>query len=666
MISTVYSTEFPNRRGRCAGGAPHGVWFFITLSIAYVIVITALASCEAPSGARFNAKNWKLHVPVGTAKFEQKDGGFSLNKLSADEVQTMLGKDFSGVVYDGYETIVNTEKRINVRLPDNSTINASEQQTYLIHYPVPMGEDQIKQEMKDNFNAALDSGIEAVKEELQQSVPDYMQDDDGFLEQPPTTQSLMIPVKVNTAEEAEEDRPTVKSVKNLVYDVKLTFKSVDELPKIGNNSIKNWDHLNSSLRNQFKNWVTFDYEDKVAAPAAAVIYDRSIPTQVIWRSPQVNMDIQDGSEKTLIKINLSLEPKLIPPSPENNFTTTRGIKYNPDLEVQNFESITLVFQEGKSLASAGDTEAFASLIKMLGGVEITDAYMYMFSDTEITPNGEGSGIFVQAVEQDYVMRSAVSNKKDVITIGAGSPPPTDIIEGGLSQNHFDYTKFYASSGEQPQAIRPSSEPISLSEEILKKNAPVYEFLYRVGRNTEVTISNASGVDIALLIPLKFKAEAGEDAGSPKLVKVLDESDDYIKLNVEQLDNLLGADGQNEFDLKESVREYGEIQETHATLKIANKILPDKLMIGLTNGTLQDGVPLYESKIVLKDGKEQKLEIHDRDGAYKIPQPSLIIKANAEKRAEFSIGRIKPENAKSDMSVKIVADIAVDLKYTVKF
>ena len=90
------------------------------------------------------------------------------------------------------------------------------------------------------------------------------------------------------------------------------------------------------------------------------------------------------------------------------------------------------------------------------------------------------------------------------------------------------------------------------------------------------------------------------------------------------------------------------------------------MIGLTNGTLLDGLPLYEHKIVLKDGKEQKLEIRDVDGTYKIPQPALLIKANAENRAEFSIGRIKPENAKSDLSVKIIADIALDLKYIIPF
>ena len=661
----AYIWVFCRGRGRFTRGVRYAVRGFIKLCGVF-LVLPVLASCEAPSGAKFNARDWKLHVPVGTAKFEQKDGGFSLNKLSADEVQTMLGKDFSGVVYDGYETIGGVEKHIAVRLPEDGTINASAQQTYLIHYPVPLGEDEIKQEMKDNFNAALDSGIEAIKDELQESVPNYMRDPDGFLEQPPTTQSLMIPVKVNTAETVEEDHPTIKSVRNLVYDVTLTFKSVEELPKIGNNSIKNWEHLSVSLRNQFKSWVTFDYEALSNVPAAAVIYDKTLPTQVIWRSPPVNMDLADDSENTLIKINLSLEPKLIPPSAANGFQATRGIKYNPDLEVQDFESMTLIFREGKSIASAGDTDAFASLIRMLGGVEFTDAYMYMFSDTEITPNDEGGGIFVQAVEKEYVMRHPGSRQKEVITVGAGAPPPIDVIEGGLSQSHFDYTKFYAGQGAQPLTITASSEPVSLSEEILKKNAPVYEFLYHAGRNTEVTISRASGVDIALLIPLKFKAEAGEEAGSPKLVKVLDESDAYIKLNVEQLDNLLGADGQNDFDLKEAAGEFGDVKETVVTLKIANKILPDKLLVGLTNGTTEGGIPLYESKILLKDGKEQKIEVNDIDGKYRIPQPSLIIKANAENRAEFSIGRIRPENAQSDLSVKIVADVLVDFKYNIKF
>ena len=666
MISGANKQAFPTGRGRFSKGVWCAGRVFIKLCIVSLVFIPLFASCEAPSGVKFNAKDWKLHVPVGTAKFEQKDGDFSLNKLSAGEVQTMLGKDFSGVVYDGYETIGDEEKRINVLLPNGSTINASGQQTYLIHYPIPLGEDEIKQEMKDSFNAALDRGIESVKREIQETVPDYMKDEDGFLEQPPTTQSLMIPVKVNTADTAEEDHPTVKRVRNLVYDVKLTFKSVDELPKIGNNSIKNWEHLSVALRNQFKSWITFDYENRIDAPAAAVVYDKTIPTEVIWRSPPVNMDLQDESENTLIKINLSLEPKLIPPSAENNFTTTRGIKYNPDLEVQNFESIELIFKEGKSIASAGDTDAFASLIKMLGGVEFTDAYMYMFSDTEITPNDEGGGIFIQAVGKEYVMRHTGINRKEVITVSPASPPPIDVIEGGLLSNHFDYKKFYASLNAQALTVMSSNEPVPLAEKILKKNAPVYEFLYRAGKNTTVTISKASGVDIALLIPLKFKAEAGEDPGSPKLVKMLDESDRYIKLNVEQLDNLLGEDGQNDFDLKEAVGEFGDVRETIVTLKIANKILPDKLMIGLTNGTLRDGLPLYESKILLKDGKEQKIEIHDIDGKYKIPQPSLIIKANAGNRAEFSIDRIRPENAQSDLLVKIIADVLVDFKYNIKF
>ena len=99
--------------------------FTITIAI---LAFGFTAGCEAPKGVDLQAKDWELHVPIGTAKFETESGGFSLSKLKANEIKEFLGNDFEGEVYDGkvfkgkvYKGAADTStKRIFVRAGNNT------------------------------------------------------------------------------------------------------------------------------------------------------------------------------------------------------------------------------------------------------------------------------------------------------------------------------------------------------------------------------------------------------------------------------------------------------------------------------------------------------------------------------------------------------------------
>ncbi|MDR2521735.1 MAG: hypothetical protein LBC72_04170 [Spirochaetaceae bacterium] len=613
------------------------------------VILALLAACEVPGGVQLQSKDWNLHVPVGSTKFEQADDGFSLNKLQAAEIQNMLGDGFEGIVYDGYEQLDSSgrrsaqaaERRLQVRA-GSAVIDAKDQQTYLIHYPVPLGQKEIKQEMKDSFNKALDDSIALVMEQLRESVPEYARDDAGYLEQPPTEQELLIPVAVNTT--LDSDSPRVKTINNLVFDVRLTFKN--ELPRSGGRSITSMSA--AEAKSVFGNWVKFKCNGETNyGPAAAVVYDPAEPRLVIWRSPKASLGMdgdEAGDNANLISIVLNLEPKLVPPSLANGFTIRRGIVYNPDLEVHDFESITLVFPEGKGSAehpqNMGDTSAFASLITMLGGAEFERAYMYTFSEVAIN-----NGIQV-------VARPRGENPRN--------RPEYAILSGALTQAPFRTPVFYPTGA--AATITASSTPFDLSTTLLAKNAPAYDLLYWLEPNITFTISNSTGVDIALVVPLSFVVRADEET---KEVRVENDDAKYMKLNVEQLDNMLGDNGQNDFDLKEKTSDFGTLKKVNVTLAIANKILPKDLQVGLTGGTERGGYPLYENAVKLENGKRQTLQLNDANGGLKIPQPALLVKAGADGKAVFKIDRVTPEKAESDISVQIVADILVDFDYKMK-
>lgn len=583
-------------------------------------------SCDAPSGASLKSKDWITSVPIGKTDFDGGASGFSLSKLGPDDIQACLGTE-TARVYGSYETI-NTNGAptpLWIRLQGGQIFKGTEQQTYLIHYPVPLGEADIKNKMKESFNAELDTAINNAVLQIG-SVKDG-----NYIEQPPLGVPMSFPVRFNPSMAGMPFN--VKSINGIVFDVRLEFK--DALPKINGTGAE----INESNKAQFLEWVTFE----TGEPAAAIDLSEISKKIVIWRSSPKTYALAGSPEVTLVNVTFDLKPR------RNTATGARGIKYNPDMEVKNFTSIVVNYPAETEPAAMGDTGGLADLNSMLGGAEFEAAYMLIFSEAGIS--GAGGGIILKATARDMTDEQ-------------------ELVNGALTPRAFRYKSFYSASG--AQQITASGAPVNLTDKILKIGAPFFDLTYKIKSGSDITISNGTGIDIVMLIPLKFKVVP--NPGDPKAAALVDvdrgnPGKNYIKLNVPQLDNILGES--NDFDLKEilerqNFEKYGKIKKVRARLVVANKTLPEELKIGITYAGR--GSSIYDDLINLEDGSSSTIE-YDMNAAFKMPRPALLVESDSASEGTFKIAPVQNNNGgvnKNEISVRIDAEVEMDVDYKIDF
>ncbi|MDR2602041.1 MAG: hypothetical protein LBC53_06275 [Spirochaetaceae bacterium] len=603
-------------------------------------------ACEMPKGMDLKSDDWKAHIPVGTANLETEGDGFSLGKLKAGELQTMLGESFEGKVYDGYEKDppISTagEKRIyaKVNYTDNNAtltsnvIDAKGQQTYLIHYPVPLQRD-MKKSMRESFNKALDKVIS----DLKKNDPSYG-GDDGFVEQLPVDQPLEVPVTANSKDSADPNAPQIEEINDLQYDVSLTFEEGGLPREDGTGAV-----ISESNKNKFINWVNFTYGKdanlKPKDPAVEIILNLK-ENQITWRSPKVTATDSAGDELELIKVHFDLLPKM-EPQPRKY-----GIKYKIDLDLYDFSKAIISFKENRP-DEMGDTSAFSDLLKMLGGVEFKEAYALVFSQAAINQSQESDkGVYVYA-----------------------TPPPSaapnhtqeTLVNGTLTANPLNLSAFYVGASASPAnavEITPSSGS-DISKTLLGKGAPVYKLSSLIKAGAEIEISGGTGVDVVLLVPLNFDVTPGDGLDDAKAVTVA--NDNYLKLKVDQIDNILGYSGGDEFDLRSKTESFGRLKEAKGTLKVYNKVLPEDFFIGFEK---KGEAAKYENLVNLKDGETSKIMIDLESQKVSVPKPALLLKATKGQSAEFNIAPIDEKEDATTTSIQIIVDVTMDLQYQMDF
>ena len=621
-----------------------------------ILVFSFTVGCEAPEGIDLKAKDWALHVPIGTAKFETESGGFSLSQLKAEEIQNYLGDDFDGEVYDGKGTAAKETagQRIFVKAGTQGNqidVDGNIYQTYLVHYPVPLGVEDVKEEMNESFNKSLDSEIETATRQLSD---EYGGREDGFLEEPPADNAITIPIKVNAAQQSSSqnrEAPIVTGLTNLVYHVKLTFKP-GALPKIDGAEIT------SDNKSQFLSWVKFKYNAGEYVSASSIILPSEAegteiilePNQIAWVSAPTDFATLNRQDEEILNIKFDLLPKFDPPGSGNSFTFTRGILYKPDLDVYNFDAATIKFADGKK-EHLGSTGAFNDMITMLGGAEFQGAWMYLFTNTAL-------------------------NQLTVYAEEANTNANVNIFSGSITQsNLFNHKTFYKNADETTAQPIISSGIKVLTDDLLRKNAPKYELYYRIPAQQPITVSSNTKVDVAILIPLRFKVEAGEGDKDAKLVtgKKTDPSTNqtvekqYIKLYVEQLDDMFGSNNSDSFDLKDKTKDFGSLKKAEATLKVKNNVLPDEFNIGLRFGEETDDSnnrrPLYSDIINMGNDADSKIDIDTTLPEIRMPHPALLLESdNASANFEIEPVVKEDDNAEKDISVRIIGDIVVDFNY----
>jgi hypothetical protein len=611
---------------------------------AAIFMVCFAVGCEAPKGVDLKAKDWGLHVPIGTAKFESEDGGFSLSKLKASEIQNMLGDDFEGTVYDGKGTkALDTEnKRIFVKAGagNNIEVDANEYQTYLVHYPVPLGVDEVKDEMNKNFNESLDEKIEDAIRDL--SGQQYGGREDGFLEEPPEAKAISIPIKVNTGRPSTsgKETPHVVALNGLIYHVKLTFKP-GELPKINGTGAV----ITSSNKNNFFSWVKFGSDNAVAIILPEELTEDSDitlePNQIVWVSPEKTFS-DSGNNQEVLQIKFDLYPKF-----QAGYPPVRGIHYKPDLDVHDFDTATIKFEHEKT-EHLGSTGAFTDIITMLGGAEFKGAWMYLFTNAEI----------------DYLSVYAKPAAGSTINFFNDDIDEVD---------PFDYKKFYNTNTSNPYSLETSYSAVKdLTEDLLCKGAPKYELYYSIPENQAITVSGETKVDAAILIPLEFKVDVDGALGNKDAVLVTGKENDeppkqYIKLYVEQLDEMFGSDESDSFDLKSKTKDFGSIKRATAALRVKNDILPEEFKIGLQYNYEKDSSnnnrPLYSDVVKMDNSTAPSIvTIDTSQPKISMPRPALLLQSN-NSNAEFAIKPVEDNDAEKDISVRIVGDIVVDFNYS---
>ncbi|MDR0550846.1 MAG: hypothetical protein LBG72_02375 [Spirochaetaceae bacterium] len=555
----------------------------LTLPVLGLVAALCAAACEAPSGIQAKAADWTLHVPVGTVNFSG-DSGFSLGKLKASDIQENIASGNAGAaVYDGKDG--NTEIWVQ---PDSNklAIKGSEQQTYLISFPIPMEQD-IKSEIQKSFTDTL-------KSQTPGGIPA-----DGYITQP--QQSVPIDIKVSSISNSREFKIT--KIEGLVYDVRLTFSG--------------------SLPEKNQNFVKFD-----ASPAATVDDSKEGEKVLTWRSaPKTVTTI--GSNTTISTIKLDLPV---------------GAKYKPELEFYSWTGIEVQFT-GEAGKSMGSTSALSDLMNMLGGAEFEQAWMYIFS------GDSASNITVKA-------EHGKPSDNDYSTI--------TLINGMLTSKQFDKDEFY---GTELQNVTASADPVNVAsgdKNILGKNAPSYELKFSIPTGTTITLTPNSGIEMVLLVPLKFKVEKGGDiteVTGKTTVNNQTEEKRYLKLAAGFIDNMLGdTGGGQEFDLTKQVEEtkLGTLRKADVNLTIANKagVLPPDLTIGIKDGDKYN-------VIGLKDNTKSKLDVRDMKT---IPSPALLVGplSEGENTADTAIFKIPSvEDKEGEISVQIIADVTLDLKYEIE-
>ncbi|MDR2468089.1 MAG: hypothetical protein LBD22_03920, partial [Spirochaetaceae bacterium] len=570
-----------------------------------------------------------LHLPVGVAKFESESGGFSMSKLRADEIKTSFGPSFEGDVYDGKN---GNGTIINVTFNDggDKTVKGDAQQTYLVRYPIPLGLDDVREEMKANFNEAVDDKI------TDMHIPG--KDAEGFMPQPPMDVELAVPVSVNTGTVSGRDTPEVTGVSQLLYYVNLTFKQ-GGLPKVNGTGAV----ISEANKDQFLNWVQFK-TDNSYGPAASVLLDLDANI-VTWVSPQITKADIGSSETTLLDVKFALQPA------SASVFQPNGIRYKPDLELHDFNEVKIKLTKART-EKIGDTGAFAEIIDMLGGAEFTVAQMFLFTKLAI------NNFTLKATEAGKSNSAAVS-----IANGENLP----------ATNAFDRAMFYTAPSETAKTIakgdgQTCSFWYDLTAELLKKNAPKYDIWYTIPEGSEFTLGRDSDVDAVILVPLSFTVTGHEtpsdgEAALVKVEKANGQQDSYIKLNVKAMDDMLGEDA-DDFDLKKHTQDFGTLKSAKANLTISNPTLPDDFYIGLGYGrTASGGLPLYDSALPLKDGSKEDIELTTGEAKIRVPRPALLLPVTSGgDKAAFKIDPAA-EAAGGDLSVRIIADVVVDLKYS---
>ncbi|MDR0539331.1 MAG: hypothetical protein LBG74_02345 [Spirochaetaceae bacterium] len=582
-------------------------------AVTAVSVVLALSACEAPTGLHMSATDWALHIPVGTTSFQGENSGFSLSRLTAPELQAALDPDGEHgiVVYDGKKAPGVTGGGYLWVKPGTDAIKGTEQQTYLIHYPVPMGEREIKQKMKQNFNDALDVLFDTAF---------GAKTDNGFIEQLPVEggYEFEIPLKIDTA--MPEEAFKITAITNLDYDVRCTFKE-NALPRInGTGNV-----INETNKNSFISWVRFKKPDNDYENASEVVLDLE-NNAVVWRSPKITLTGLGNSEVELLTVNLKLLPE--------KTMQLSGIKYQPELEVHDYDSINVTFTEDKD-GDMGDTAAFSDLMAMLGGAQFSQAWCYIFSEVAI------SNLTVKAISQNDT---------------------TDIINSNLAANTgFKHTSFYGTSLQNPD----HSSKTDLTTTILKKNAPVYTLQYHIPDTTNATLKNGAGVDIALVVPLKFSVTAGIGDGDAKTVTAANET--YLKLHCPQLDDILGAG--NDFDLREEInkQDIGTLKSVKATLNVFNQVLPEELKIGIAKNRPKT-TTIYDEVLSLENGETSSVEYANTNEPISMPRPALLLGPSGAAIQCFSIAPVDDTKteAEREVAVRIIADATIDFDYKVKF
>jgi hypothetical protein len=603
------------------------------------------AGCSVPTGVDLEAKDWGLHIPVGIARFETSGDGFSMGKLRASEIQSTFGPAFEGAVYDGVDG-ENSSNRIFVSFdPDGGgttkqtvTIDANNQQTYLVRYPISLGLEDVRKEMKDNFNAAIEEIIETLIENG--NIPG---EDDGFIPQPADPTDLQVPLYVNDTASSESGVPKVTAVDELVYHVTLEFKP-GKLPRVdGTGEVINEVNKMTS----FAGWVQFQaggtggYQD-----AAGIILD--LPNnKVIWVSDKIDVESVGDTDADLLDVQFDLKPATTVSMP-GGFTP--GIYYKVDIELHDFETIELKTIQDKS-AEAGDTGALADIIEMLGGAEFDVAQLFIYSGIAIDGfvlTAKSSGVDEELYNNDLGAANTF-NHANFFKIGG---PPVDLDAAG--------------------AANPSAS-VDLTAKLLAKNAPKYQIWYTIPEDTEITLGRNTSTDAVILLPLKFSVtgSGNPDPGDAGLVYVEEQDNapvSYIKLNVSSLDEMLGQDG-DDFDLRSHTKQFGKLKKAVANLTIANPTLPEAFFIGLGEGGEYGSRPLYKSAVSLKDKAKEDLHLDTSGEKISVPKPALLIPDTGGGKANFKIEPVPPfdpaqgSEEAGDLAVKIVADILMDLKYS---
>jgi hypothetical protein len=548
-----------------------------------------VASCDVPSGMELKTQNWLLDVPIGSLNFLDGGGdGLSFSRLSAENIQEAIGAD-NVKIYGSY---INTGEKLFAEV-DGTIIDGEEQQTYLIQYSVPLGEPEIKDKIKDNFNTALDDAINSI--DVAYGI---------YIEQPPAGTEISFPVSFDPSMPGQIFN--VLEIKDIVFDVKIKFPNGLPIDTATEKII------NDSNKNKFLNWVSFG--SGAAGNAASVDLSEKQNNIVIWHS------------KKITKTNLLSEFELI----ELKFDLTPGIIYKPEIEINTFESIKICYNGAVNNAAFGDTGLFLAFTKMFGGAEFENAYMMVFSEVAVS-----GGLFLRAVNRE--------NAADI----------EQIISGTISEKKFKYRDFY--SNNTPQLITASTTPVNLTGKLLKKNAPVFDFQYRIEPGTEFVISSGTGIDIVLVIPLKFTVMQGVD--NP-VVEGKDNKQ-YIKLNIEQLDNMQGIE--NDFDIKEKIetQNIGKIKKAALNFVVHNKILSEKLNIGLKqSGTVYD-------IINLKDGAGDSFSF-DVNLPVSVPQTALLVESETGTYGDFYIKPVLSGAVESEISLNISAGLLLDINYKMDF